>query len=86
MLSCSVHNDVEQKTWIVEVAAVKVDSRCNRHERIVFLLEIAVKGEESGVIHIVLKNIDINESTAAMNITHKNSRKCRSEGTTKKPL
>ena len=37
ILSCSVHHNAQQNTWIVKAAAVKVDSRRTAHEQIVFL-------------------------------------------------
>ena len=70
MLSCRVSHNIQQVTWIVEAAAVKVDSRCTAHERIVFLRDKAVKGEERGVMTVVMKIINIAISTAAMKVAH----------------
>jgi hypothetical protein len=43
MLSSSMRHDVQQEMRIIEAAAVKVDSRCTRHEQIVFLCDKAVQ-------------------------------------------
>ena len=43
MLRSSVCHDVQQATRVVKAAAVKVDSRRTRHERIVFLRDKANK-------------------------------------------
>jgi hypothetical protein len=82
MLNCSVGHHVQQVTWIVEAAAVEVDSRCTAHERIVFLRDKMAKGGIRGVTAVAIKRMNIVMSIPSLIIVTAGSQLCALENTT----